>query len=120
MAPRLPAFLLALIAGSTFLGMLLGSGLGEWLFALGVMAFPSALLALAARGPRARRAWLGAGLLALVLCGCAAGILALRGAGSVHALGMPLPMLLFLGGLWLAPFLVSVVTFQASFEEGKD
>jgi hypothetical protein len=117
MAPRLPALLLALIAGSTFLGMLLGSGLGEWLFALGVMAFPSALLALAARGPRARRAWLGAGLLALLLCSCAAGILALRGAVGAHFLGMPLPMLLFLGGLWLAPFPFTVVAFQASFDE---
>jgi len=112
----LPVLAVALLAAATAVALLVGGPAGELLLALAGLSLPALLLL--AGGP-ARPRWLRwvHAALALDLVGTGLLLLALRSGGATaESRGVPVALLVQLGGLWLVPF---VLTATAALVAGR-
>jgi hypothetical protein len=119
MARRIALLFLALASPLVLLSFLLPGSFSEALFAVLVMGYPVALIALAV-ARQGRIGVLGAPLLCflVLLEGCVVAMLLLRGrvVDGPWVGGLPLAAAVQLYGLWLAPLFLVALIYALSFD----
>ena len=120
MKGMLPAAL-AVASAAMLAALLAGGDAAGAAFGLLAAAFPVGLIALAlVRRRRLGRNALALAVLAVLLVGSTAAMLALRGGGvdGPRLAGLPLSLAVLLGGIWLVPLLLTGLAHALTFDAG--
>lgn len=119
MVRRVALLYLALASPAVLASFVVGGPVAEVLFAVLASAYPVALIALAvARTGRLGPLWAPLAVLLVLLVGCTAAMLALRGRvlEAPWLGGLPLAAAIQLYGLWLAPLLLVALAYALTFD----
>jgi len=118
MATRLALGFLTASSLAILLVLLLGLQALSWLFAVVVMGFPIALVAVAVSpGGRLGRVRIPLLVLLVMLQVGVIGVLAFSGVETAGPLGLPVSLHFLLVFVWLGPLVITTVSYAATFED---